>query len=168
MFLAMTMFQGLLAWLMIIVCCFLMFVVLIQRGRGGGLAGAFGGAGGSGAFGTKTGDVFTWITVALASFMFVLAVIGNYAFYQDAPRLTRSSAVGQLEAPVELEEGAVPPTDEDGASESGDTGGAQPAGAEGQPETVTTPTSILPLDDFAPTENEPEPDDTDEPSGNDG
>ncbi|RLS51073.1 MAG: preprotein translocase subunit SecG, partial [Planctomycetota bacterium] len=38
---------------------FLILLVLIQRGRGGGLAGAFGGAGGQSAFGTKAGDVFT-------------------------------------------------------------------------------------------------------------
>ena len=37
---------------------FLIALVLIQRGRGGGLAGAFGGAGGQSAFGTKAGDVF--------------------------------------------------------------------------------------------------------------
>ncbi len=44
----------------------LIIVVLLQRGRGGGLAGALGGAGGQSAFGTKAGDVFTKITVGLA------------------------------------------------------------------------------------------------------
>ncbi|WP_315852095.1 preprotein translocase subunit SecG [Tautonia rosea] len=42
-------------------------LVLIQRGRGGGLAGAFGGVGGSSAFGTRAGDVFTRITIVTAS-----------------------------------------------------------------------------------------------------
>ena len=32
---------------------FLIVVILLQRGRGGGLAGAFGGMGGQSAFGTK-------------------------------------------------------------------------------------------------------------------
>src|SRR5437763_3873255 len=41
-------------------------IILIQRGKGGGLAGAFGGVGGSSAFGTKAGDVFTKITIAVA------------------------------------------------------------------------------------------------------
>src|SRR5690606_8099880 len=45
---------------------FLMIVILLQRGRGGGLAGAFGGLGGQSAFGTKAGDVFTKITIGLA------------------------------------------------------------------------------------------------------
>ena len=34
-----------------------------QKGRGGGLASAFGGAGGNTAFGSKTGDVLTWISI---------------------------------------------------------------------------------------------------------
>ncbi|MGH7128341.1 MAG: preprotein translocase subunit SecG [Planctomycetaceae bacterium] len=52
---------------------FLMFIVLLQRGRGGGLAGAFGGMGGQSAFGTKAGDVFTRITVVVAVVWVVLA-----------------------------------------------------------------------------------------------
>ena len=55
------------AMLVIVICAFLILVILLQRGRGGGLAGAFGGAGGSSAFGAKTGDVFTWITVVVAA-----------------------------------------------------------------------------------------------------
>jgi preprotein translocase subunit SecG len=50
-----------------IVSVFLIGLVLIQRGRGGGLAGAFGGVGGSSAFGTRAGDVFTRITIVTAS-----------------------------------------------------------------------------------------------------
>ena len=53
----------------------LSLLVLIQRGRGGGLAGAFGGAGGSSAFGTKTADVFIKATAVLGGIFFVLAII---------------------------------------------------------------------------------------------
>jgi preprotein translocase subunit SecG len=45
---------------------FLIILVLIQRGRGGGLAGALGGMGGQSAFGAKAGDTFTRITVGVA------------------------------------------------------------------------------------------------------
>ena len=48
--------------LLIIVSVLLILLVLIQKGRGGGLSSAFGGAGGSTAFGSKTGDVLTWST----------------------------------------------------------------------------------------------------------
>ena len=47
-------------------------VILLQRGRGGGLAGAFGGMGGQSAFGTKAGDVFTKITIYLATSWIIL------------------------------------------------------------------------------------------------
>ncbi len=49
----------------VMVCLILILVVLIQKPRGSGLTGAFGGAGGGAAsvFGSKTGDVLTWITV---------------------------------------------------------------------------------------------------------
>jgi preprotein translocase subunit SecG len=41
-------------------------IVLLQRGKGGGLAGAFGGIGGSSAFGSRAGDQFTKVTLILA------------------------------------------------------------------------------------------------------
>jgi preprotein translocase subunit SecG len=53
--------------LIVIVSLMLMFIVLIQRGKGGGLAGAFGGAGGSSAFGSRAGDQFMKITLYLAA-----------------------------------------------------------------------------------------------------
>ena len=42
---------------------FMILLILVQRGRGGGLVGAFGGMGGQSAFGARAGDVFTKITV---------------------------------------------------------------------------------------------------------
>ncbi len=62
-----------LATLFLIVCILLIIVVLLQKGRGGGLSGAFGGAGSS-AFGTRTGDVFTWVTIVLAGVFLLLAI----------------------------------------------------------------------------------------------
>jgi preprotein translocase subunit SecG len=44
----------------------LIFIVLIQRGRGGGLIGALGGQGGSSPFGSRAGDLFTRVTIVLA------------------------------------------------------------------------------------------------------
>ena len=53
---------------------FLILLVLIQQGRGGGLAGAFGGMGGQSAFGTKAGDLFTKITIGVAAVWILLCV----------------------------------------------------------------------------------------------
>lgn len=63
--------------LFVIVCLFLILLVLIQKGRGGGLAGAFGGSGGNTAFGAKTGDVLTWATSIVFGIFLLLAIILN-------------------------------------------------------------------------------------------
>ena len=62
------------AILMFVTAVFLILLVLVQRGRGGGLAGAFGGMGGQSAFGTKAGDLFTRVTMGVAAFWIILCV----------------------------------------------------------------------------------------------
>ena len=64
--------EYLLMFLMSATGLFLILIVLLQRGRGGGLAGAFGGSGGQSAFGTKAGDVFTRVTIGAATFWILL------------------------------------------------------------------------------------------------
>lgn len=66
------MLNALIMVLMFLTATFLILLVLIQRGRGGGLAGAFGGLGGQSAFGTKAGDLFTRITIGVAAFWIIL------------------------------------------------------------------------------------------------
>ncbi|MCH7990305.1 MAG: preprotein translocase subunit SecG, partial [Planctomycetes bacterium] len=61
----------------------LIFIILLQRGRGGGLAGAFGGLGGQSAFGTKAGDVFTKITIVLAVVWVALAGLSGFAMLSE-------------------------------------------------------------------------------------
>jgi preprotein translocase subunit SecG len=58
-----------------IVALFLILLVLIQRGKGGGLAGALGGMGGQSAFGTKAGDLFTKVTIVAATVWIVLCIL---------------------------------------------------------------------------------------------
>lgn len=61
---------------------FLVMLVLVQRGRGGGLTGALGGAGGQSAFGTKAGDLFTKITVGVAALWIFLCAAAVF-FLKD-------------------------------------------------------------------------------------
>lgn len=61
--------------LFVVVAAVLILVILMQRGRGGGLVGAFGGPGGSSAFGAKTGDVFTVITVVTAALFLIIGCL---------------------------------------------------------------------------------------------
>lgn len=62
----------------IAICFLLILIILIQKGRGGGLASAFGGgAGGHSAFGSKTGDVLTWVTSIIFGIFLLLAIFLN-------------------------------------------------------------------------------------------
>jgi preprotein translocase subunit SecG len=61
--------------LILIVSLLLMLIILIQRGKGGGLAGAFGGVGGSSPFGSRAGDAFTRITLYMAAVWVLLIMI---------------------------------------------------------------------------------------------
>ena len=66
-----------LAILFIFVSLFMMLVILIQKPKGGGLSGAFGGAGSGSdrAFvGGNVGDVLTWITVVCFTLFLILAM----------------------------------------------------------------------------------------------
>lgn len=66
---------GILYSLLILTSIVLIFLVLIQRGKGGGLAGAFGGTGGSSAFGTKAGDIFTKVTMYVAGVWIAVSML---------------------------------------------------------------------------------------------
>lgn len=73
---AMFMFvRFILGFMLVATSIFLILLVLIQRGRGGGLAGALGGMGGQSAFGTKAGDLFTKITIGVATFWILLCIL---------------------------------------------------------------------------------------------
>ena len=64
----------LLKFLMTVLAVIMIVIVMLQRGKGGGLAGALGGAGGQSAFGTKAGDLFTKITVGVAFVWIVICI----------------------------------------------------------------------------------------------
>ncbi|MFQ6035244.1 MAG: preprotein translocase subunit SecG [Sedimentisphaerales bacterium] len=53
----------------------LILIILIQKGRGGGLSSAFGGGMASGILGSKTGDFLTWVTIILVGIFLSLAVV---------------------------------------------------------------------------------------------
>ena len=99
--------QWFLVVLLIAVCCLLILVILVQRGRGGGLAGAFGGAGGTSAFGAKTGDVFTWITVVVATVFVLLNVAAGFLMDQSPKPVTPTPVRAEPLTP-ETETEAVP------------------------------------------------------------
>ena len=67
--------MSILAAIFVIGSVVLILVVLIQKGKGGGLSGAFAGGMASGILGSKTGDVLTWITISVASLFIIVALV---------------------------------------------------------------------------------------------
>lgn len=95
----MTTFLYITTSLFAIVSAFMILLILIQKGRGGGLASAFGGAGGNTAFGAKTGDVLTWATSVVFGIFLVLAITMNLIANQiNAKRTTIPGATNTTPA----------------------------------------------------------------------
>ncbi|MCC9641218.1 preprotein translocase subunit SecG [Rhodopirellula sp. JC740] len=120
-------FMGIvLGWLMAFLSVFLILLILIQRGKGGGLTGALGGPGGQSAFGSKAGDTFTAITVGTAA---VWALVCAFAMYQlgaHAPKVANTndsslSAGPGGEADDDITSGLVVPTNADEADSDDDS-----------------------------------------------
>lgn len=112
-FLAVGFIMHTIAVLFALCCVALVLIVLIQKGRGGGLSAAFGGGMASGILGSKTGDFLTWVTIVLVSVFLLLAVVlakfyipapaGDF----DAPRQTQqepTASAGQSTAPSDFDE----------------------------------------------------------------
>jgi preprotein translocase subunit SecG len=73
--LAVSFFSHVLNLIIVVLGLLLILTILIQRGKGGGLIGAFGGAGGSSPFGSKAGDTFTRITITMAGIWVFLIMV---------------------------------------------------------------------------------------------
>lgn len=122
-------YVSLLAVLFGVVCLFLMLVILIQRPRGGGLAGAFGGAGGAAqtAFGARVGDLLTWVTVVCFVLFILLAMALTWATRParivDAgqatqlPANTPPATTQPATAPATTPEAPAAPTTQPGGAE---------------------------------------------------
>jgi preprotein translocase subunit SecG len=82
--------------IILLVGLFLMLLVLIQRGKGGGLAGAFGGVGGSSPFGSRTADQFVKITLWVAGVWVLLIMIHVKVVKYDSRELEDQSLIGSV------------------------------------------------------------------------
>ena len=130
---------------------FLILLVLVQRGRGGGLAGALGGAGGQSAFGAKAGDTFTKITMWTAFFWIVFCVIAVRLMTESGEPDFSSSLGGsaQTESGQQGQQGNLngqgkteTPTESvpsDTSSETLGSSDAAPASSTGETESEETP-----------------------------
>jgi preprotein translocase subunit SecG len=96
-------FFGLCTFLFVAISLILIVLILLQKGRGGGFAGAFGGAGGNTAFGAKTGDVLTWATSIIFGVFLLLAMILNLLTNNMSakPPLGGATAPAQTQQPAQ-------------------------------------------------------------------
>jgi preprotein translocase subunit SecG len=128
---------------MALLSIFLILVILVQRGRGGGLTGALGGMGGQSAFGTKAGDLFTRITIVVAAIWVLLAMASIKVLAQRTPfENTRGRSVTPPTAP------AVPGTGTTAPKPSAAPTGATPEAT--PPANTTPPASTTPAPSTAP------------------
>ncbi|MFM7317422.1 MAG: preprotein translocase subunit SecG [bacterium] len=128
---------------LILTSLFMIGLVLIQRGKGGGLAGAFGATGGSSAFGTKSGDVFTRITITTGGIWILMSML--LVVVSNSNRGTSGSVFGnasegvQQVAPGESRSKTVIPR-------SGEaTQAIEPEAPTSAPKSVSTPAVPAPL-----------------------
>lgn len=106
-------FWNLVAAIWVLCGVILILVILIQKGKGGGLSGAFGGAAGGGILGSKTGDFLTWLTIVLVG-VFLLLAVGLAKFYKPS-----SSGIDTLTPPAQSQPMEAPaPEIPSGTSES--------------------------------------------------
>lgn len=109
---------GLFGWLMALLSIFLILLILVQRGRGGGLTGALGGPGGQSAFGSKAGDMFTRITFATAGVWILMCALAMWSLGNAR------NAVATPEAPPTMRAtGTEPELPGEAAEPTGSTSG---------------------------------------------
>ena len=105
-------------------CCFFLgFVVLIQKGEGGGLGGAFGGGAVDVAFGAKADMTWKRATAVAATLFMVLAVVLGI-LDQKIHGKSLAEDAGTPNAPEEPGTDGEKTGDDTGSSD-GDTGGAE-------------------------------------------
>lgn len=134
---------------------FLIGLILLQRGRGGGLAGAFGGMGGQSAFGTKAGDVFTRITIGVATAWILLCAGSVVALqYSTAGRIDSSLFKEGDDAAIKK----AAPADEDWENDAvkAPAAAAGGAAAEAKKDEAEKPADDKPAEN-KPEEKKPEP-----------
>jgi preprotein translocase subunit SecG len=106
--LAVSLIMKVIAVLFVLCSIILILVILIQKGKGGGLNAALGGAMASGILGSKTGDFLTWVTIALVGVFLGIAVL-MAKFYKPTVSEFGTEQTSQQRLPAE----STPPASTD-------------------------------------------------------
>lgn len=119
--------------LLVFVSILMILVILLQRGRGGGLVGALSGLGGQSAFGTKAGDTFTRITIVIAAIWVCLAGITGQVYRDNAGKFRsedeKVDVKSDIQATTKDGKSLPPAKNETDDGEKSDAGEATKSGA---------------------------------------
>lgn len=96
----------------ILIATALVLAVLVQKGRGTGLGGAFGGLGAGGLFGTKTGDFLTWVTIGVTALFLLLTVVMDLYYKPVVSELPTGQPAPVTPSDSSAELPTVPQTDQ--------------------------------------------------------
>ena len=123
-----------------LISLFIVLIILLQRGRGGGLTGALGGAGGASAFGVKAGDIFTRITAVSVLLWIVLCALTCFWYLPGALNIASD--------PASLNAGKSGPS-------MGAKGSNEALDLNALPVETQTPDKAPPVDNAAPVDSTP-------------
>jgi len=101
----------------------LILIVLIQKGKGGGLSGVLAGGTVGGLLGSKSKEPLTWITIVLVGVFLTLAVVMAKSYRPAVSDFGERPAVQRLPVQQELPAGLKQPSpiDDIGAMTSGES-----------------------------------------------
>ena len=90
--------------LYVIVCALLIITILLQQGKGGDIANAFGGGSSQAVFGARSGATLLTRATAVLAALFVIGAITLTIFGQQGP----GSVVGGIDGPAPAPAAATP------------------------------------------------------------
>jgi preprotein translocase subunit SecG len=125
------------AVLYVLVCVVLMLVILLQQGKGGDIANAFGGATSQAAFGARSGATVLSRATTVAAVLFILGALALGVIGQRGPG---SVVGGRAPQPLPTRAPAQPQPQRQGQTPPAQTAPAQPAPAAPAPAQQPAPT----------------------------
>jgi preprotein translocase subunit SecG len=142
----------------VVACLFLCFVVLIQKGEGGGLGGAFGGGAVDVAFGAKADMTWKRATAVCATIFMVLAMflgvlhdrLDKRSIAAEAERRAEEQRQQELKGKTSTETGTPKPLETPGLPKTTSEQGPTPTTSDAPPSTPTTEQGATPPATTAP------------------
>jgi preprotein translocase subunit SecG len=145
-------FLGLLGVTLFLLSLFLVFIILIQRGKGGGIAGSLTGTAQS-AFGARGGDILMWLTLTMTIIWILLCCLTIFFYSRTQPPVAEGSDDADIQTETDSPSGLNPEFE-----------GVLPNNLLPPPVNPTSETGTNASPDDASTENVPN---TDEPMSDD-